>query len=92
MSRKQKRNLIRIGLSAALLIAGVLCHAPVPRLVFLLAAYILSGYDVLKEAMQGILRGQIFDENFLMAIASIGALIIGEHAEAVAVMVFYQLG
>lgn len=92
MSRKQKRNLIRIGLSAALLIAGVLCHAPVPSLILLLAAYLLSGYDVLKKALQGILRGQIFDENFLMAIASIGALIIGEHAEAVAVMVFYQLG
>lgn len=92
MSSKQRKNLIRIAISAALLIAGVLCKAESIRLILLLAAYLCAGYDVLLDALHGILRGQVFDENFLMAVASIGALFIGETAEAVAVMVFYQLG
>ncbi len=92
MSRRQKRELLRIGISAALLIGGLLCQLLPLRLCLLLAAYFAAGYDVLYSAFRGIIRGQIFDENFLMAIATIGALLIGEYAEAVAVMVLYQLG
>lgn len=92
MTDKQKRELFRIFISAALLITGVLLKPPVLSLIVLLIAYLIAGYDVLLSAAKGIIRGQIFDENFLMAIASIGALVIGEYPEAVAVMVFYQLG
>ena len=92
MSCSRKRELIRIGISAALLIGGLLCSLAPLRLALLLAAYALAGHDVLYSAFRGILRGQVFDENFLMAVATIGALIIGEYAEAVAVMVLYQLG
>ncbi len=90
MSSKQKQDLLRIGLSAALLAAGFVF----PRFAFFLslAAYLLAGYDVLMEAFHGILHGQVFDENFLMAIATIGAWIIGEYHEAVVVMLFYQIG
>ncbi len=92
MSPKQRKNLLRIALSTVLFVAGFLCKAESVRLVLLLAAYLYAGHDVLLNAVHGILRGQVFDENFLMAVASVGALIIGETAEAVAVMVFYQLG
>ncbi|MBE5794380.1 MAG: cadmium-translocating P-type ATPase [Clostridiales bacterium] len=92
MSAKQKKHLIRILISACFLILGLVVPYPVSAIVLLMTAYLLAGYDVLKEALSGILRGQVFDENFLMAIATIGALIIGEYAEAVAVMVLYQLG
>ncbi|MBO5501250.1 MAG: cadmium-translocating P-type ATPase, partial [Clostridia bacterium] len=92
MTSKQKKHLLRILVSACLLILGLLLPHPVIRILLLLAAYALAGFDVLKEALSGILRGQIFDENFLMAIATIGALMIGEYAEAGAVMVLYQLG
>lgn len=92
MSAKQKKHLIRILISACFLILGLVVPHPVIAIVLLMTAYLLAGYDVLKEALSGILRGQVFDENFLMAIATIGALIICEYAEAVAVMVLYQLG
>ena len=92
MSVKQKRELVRILLSAALLAAGLLLPSPALRLAALAIAYAVSAYDVLWSAVKGIIRGQVFDENFLMAIASLGAILIGEYAEAVAVMVFYQLG
>lgn len=92
VSAKQKKHLIRILISAGLLIFGLLLPYPVPRMALLLAAYALAGYDILQKAFGGVLRGQVFDENFLMAIATLGALIIGEYAEAVAVMVLYQLG
>lgn len=92
MSRSQKKNLIRILISIALLMIGLLIPQPMVRIALLLAAYLLAGYDVLMHAFGGIIRGQIFDENFLMAVATIGAVIIGEYAEAAAVMVLYQLG
>lgn len=92
MSRKQSRDLIRIAASTLLFIAGLLIPHSLLALLLLLAAYLTAGYDVLKEAALGIIHGQLFDENFLMCIATIGALIIGEYHEAVAVMLFYQIG
>ena len=92
MSRRQKQDLIRIALSAALFAAGLLISVTPVSLAFMLCAYLIAGYDVLKEAATGIVHGQLFDENFLMCIATVGALIIGEYHEAVAVMLFYQVG
>ena len=92
MSRSQKKNLIRILISVALLITGLLIPQPIVSTSLILAAYLLAGYDVLMEAFGGMIHGQVFDENFLMAVATIGAVIIGEYAEAAAVMVLYQLG
>lgn len=92
MSRKQRNNLIRILLSAACFLAGLLIRSAHVRFLLLLTAYLIVGFDVLHEALGGIVRGQIFDENFLMGIATIGALIIGEYHEAAAVMLFYQIG
>lgn len=92
MSRKQKRDLLRILTGAALFAAGLLVTDEIARMALFLAAYLTVGLDVLKEAGTGIIRGQIFDENFLMAIATIGAVAVGEYPEAVAVMLFYQVG
>lgn len=100
MSRKQKKNLIRICVSAVFFLSGVLLHVFFPSarvtsitsFVLLMIAYLNVGFDVLKDAFFGITHGQLLDENFLMAIATIGALIIGEYHEAAAVMLFYQLG
>ncbi len=93
MSRTQKQTLFRIILSAVLL----LCIALLPvegalRLGLFLIPYLIIGWDVLWEAIQNILRGQWFDENFLMAIATVGAFCIGEYPEGVFVMLFYQVG
>ncbi|HSK67735.1 MAG TPA: heavy metal translocating P-type ATPase, partial [Candidatus Limnocylindria bacterium] len=83
----------RVPAAAALLAAGLLLGEGTRAHVWvLLAAYFISGYDVLAYAAQGIARGRLFDENFLMSIATVGAIVIGEYAEAVAVMVFYQTG
>ncbi len=93
MSRKQKKNLLRIVL-AALLLAGA-ALLPVEGLWKGLAyalPWLVIGYDVLWGAIRGILHGQVFDEKFLMAIATIGAFAIGEYPEAAAVMLFYQIG
>jgi len=100
MSRKQRKNLIRIGISAVVFLIGILAHALLPvsniseivSFVLLMIAYLIVGLEVLKDAFSGIIHGQLFDENFLMAIATIGALIIGEYHEAAAVMLFYQIG
>ncbi|MEG0640918.1 MAG: heavy metal translocating P-type ATPase, partial [Clostridia bacterium] len=92
MSRKQKRNLIRIFASALLLVLGICLSNELARMLVLIAAYLVIGYDVLKEAALGIIHGQVFDENFLMAIATLGAIAIGDEPEAVAVMLFYQVG
>jgi len=100
MSRKQKKNLIRIGVSAALFVSALLLPAVFPAFALVryiafalqLLAYLIVGLEVLKDAFFGIRNGQVFDENFLMAIATIGALAIGEYHEAVAVMLFYQVG
>ena len=97
MSRKQKKNLVRILISASFFLLGVVLAALLPAFpyaswLFLIAAYLLVGTEVLLNALNGIRNGQIFDENFLMAIATVGAIIIGEYHEAVAVMLFYQIG
>ncbi len=89
MNKKQKRTLARILLSAVL--ALVLSLLPLPDLL-LLIPYVIAGYDVLLEAFHGIRSRDPFDENFLMAVATVGALCMGELREAVAVMVFYQTG
>ena len=98
MTRKQKRNLLRIVTAAVMMIA--LHFLPVQgwlRFGLYLIPYLVAGYDVLADAFYGITHGQIFDENFLMAVATIGALVLGalqtgDYGEAVAVMVFYQTG
>ncbi len=98
MTRKQKKNLLRIVAAAALMV--ILHFLPLQgwlRFGLYLLPYLIAGYDVLANAAYGIVNGQIFDENFLMAVATIGALVLGlvqtgDYAEAVAVMVFYQTG
>lgn len=93
MTKKQKKVLCRIIAAAVLLVAAVLL--PVDglwRLPVFLVPYLVIGWDILWKAIRNIARGQIFDENFLMAIATVGALILGEYAEAVGVMLFYQVG
>lgn len=93
MTRSQKVKLLRILLGASLLIAVRLIPAEGFLLVGLyLIPYLIAGYDTLWKAIRGCLRGQIFDEDFLMAVASTGAFIIGEYPEAVAVMLFNQIG
>ena len=93
MTKKQKKALYRILAAGALLIGASL--APVQglwRLPLFLVPYLIVGWDVLRKAGLNILHGQVFDENFLMCVATIGALILGEYAEAVGVMLFYQVG
>ncbi len=93
MTRRQKRMLVRIAISAALLIACAL--APLHgiwRLLAFLVPYAWIGWDVLWKAARNIAHGQIFDENFLMALATVGALATEEYSEAVFVMLFYQVG
>ncbi|MBQ1508191.1 MAG: cadmium-translocating P-type ATPase, partial [Erysipelotrichaceae bacterium] len=94
MTKKQKRNLTRILIASALLL--VFHFVPFPSKTVEFAAYLvpyfLVGYDILRKAFKGILNGQVFDENFLMAIATIGAIALGEYREGVAVMLFYQIG
>ncbi len=92
MSRGQKKDLVRILISTALFLLGLLLPYDIPKLALFLLAYLVVGYDVLKEAGEGIIHGQIFDENFLMSIATIGAVAVGEYPEAVAVMLLYQIG
>lgn len=100
MNKKQKKMLIRILISAVLLIVVNLLpiSGTIVRTVFYLAAYLMVGYDILRKAGKGILNGRVFDENFLMAIATVGAIALavyeksGDYNEAVAVMLFYQTG
>lgn len=88
-----KKRLWRIILSALLFMLGLILPVSVPAgMALMMAAYALIGYDVLWRAARGIMGGQVFDENFLMSLATIGAIAIGEHPEAVAVMLFYQIG
>lgn len=90
---EEKKDLIRIVLSAIGLL-GLFIWAPAEPIRFIgfLLVYLYIGFDVIKQAALNITRGQLFDENFLMAIATIGAMLIGEYPEAVAVMLFYQVG
>ena len=93
MTRKEKKALARIVAAGALLIVAVL--APLEglwRLAAFLVPYIVVGWDVLWKAVRNIAHGQVFDENFLMALATVGALALGEYSEAVGVMLFYQVG
>lgn len=93
MNRKQKKTLIRIIFSIVML--ALLHFIPVDGVIKLLlyaVPYIIIGYDILIKAFKGIVRGQPFDENFLMAVATVGAVVLGEYTEGVAVMLFYQIG
>ncbi len=92
MSLTQKKHLARVIISAILLVSGILVSHSSISIILVLCAYLLAGHDVLKEAIAGIFRGQLFSENLLMTIATVGAVAIGEYAEAAAVMVLYQLG
>lgn len=97
MTKKQKKVLIRIIVSAVLL-AGIMITTKLVeinkwiQLVLYLVPYLIIGYDILKKAVKGIFKGQIFDENFLMAVATVGAVALGEFSEGAAVMLFYQIG
>ena len=94
MTKKQQKVLIRIIVSAVL--TAVFCLLPVEepylRFVLFLIPYLIIGYDILRKAVLGIFNGQVFDENFLMALATVGAIILGEYLEGTAVMLFYQIG
>ena len=94
MTKKQKKVLIRIIVSAVLVVALSLISVenPYVRLVLFLIPYFIIGYDILRKAVLGIINGQVFDENFLMAIATVGAIVLGEYLEGTAVMLFYQIG
>ena len=89
---EEHHSLALIGVGAVLFVAGLLLPEGLWRWVALIAAYVVAGGEVLLRAVKNILRGQVFDENFLMAVASLGAMLMGEATEAVAVMLFYQIG
>ena len=92
-NEKERNTLIRILFSLAGIAVLLLFDFNEPiRLIGYLLIYLLIGYDVVKKAVMNIVKGQIFDENFLMSVATIGAMLIGEYPEAVAVMLFYQIG
>ena len=107
MTKKQKKVLIRIIISVILIIAieiftrslkwpGYEMQAvpwkDILAFALYLIPYIVIGHDILKKAFKGIIRGQVMDENFLMAVATVGAMLLGEYREGVAVMLFYQIG
>lgn len=103
MSKKQKKMLLRIIISAVVWAAGLVISHLFPaedrfgvmgivQLVIFTAAYLTIGWDIVWKAIRNIAHGQVFDENFLMSIASIGAMIIGDYSEGTAVMIFYQVG
>ncbi len=100
MTKKQKTMRLRIILAFALLAALLVCehtgllepYAPLVRLAAFLVPYLVIGYDIIWKAFRNISRGQVFDENFLMMLATFGALAVQEYEEAVAVMLFYQVG
>lgn len=94
MTKKQKKNLYRIISVLVFYVALRIINIENPYLDFFLylIPYLIVGYDVLKGALHGILNKQVFDENFLMAVATVGAIGLGEYPEAVAVMLFYQIG
>lgn len=89
---EEHHSLALIGVGAVLFVAGLLLPEGLWRWVALIAAYVVAGGEVLLRAAKNILRGQVFDENFLMTVASLGAMLMGEATEAVAVMLFYQIG
>ena len=91
MNKKQKKLLLRIVISVALFVAGLLVEKRTTPYL-LLIPYVIAGGDVLFSAVRNLVRGQVFDENFLMAVATVGAVLLQELPEAVFVMVFYQVG
>ena len=99
MNKKQKKVLIRIIITAVLLVAlklliefSVLPETGMLTLCMYLIPYVIIGYDIIKKAFKGIIHGRPFDENFLMTVATIGAIATGEYSESAAVMLFYQIG
>ena len=93
MTKKQKRVLIRIIVAAVLIIAfSFLPLEGYIRFICYMVPYLIIGYDVLRKAIKGILNRQVFDENFLMAVATVGAIALGDYKEGVSVMLFYQIG
>lgn len=97
MNKKQKKVLYRILLSLVFMIGIMILTSYVSlnlyiEVIFYLIPYVIIGYDILKKAIKGILKRQVFDENFLMAVATVGAMCLGEFREGVAVMLFYQIG
>ena len=99
MNKKQKKMLMRIILAAVMVLGlNLIPPSGMPRLLLYLAAYLIIGYDILRKAGRGILNRRVFDENFLMAIATVGAFALavytgsGDYNEAIAVMLFYQIG
>ena len=93
MNKKQKKMLVRIIISLVLVV--VFSQLPVegyPRFGLFMIPYLIIGYDILKKAFKGIRNKQVFDENFLMAVATIGAILLGDYTEGTAVMLFYQIG
>lgn len=97
MTQKQKKVLFRILLASALIVAWkVLAHfVTLPEFAMFglyMIPYLVIGYDILKKAIKGIVNRQVFDENFLMAVATVGAIVLGDYTEGVAVMLFYQVG
>ena len=99
MNKKQKKMLLRILITAAMLVVlQILPLTGVAELIAYLAAYLVIGYDILKKAGKGVLNGRAFDENFLMTVATLGAFFLavwtksGEYLEGIAVMLFYQIG
>ena len=84
-----KKMILRMGIGAAVFAAAILLGGKLPLYI---AAYVILGYDVVVSAVRNIVKGHVFDENFLMSLSSIGAFFIGEYPEAVAVMLFYQVG
>lgn len=93
MNKKQKKMLIRIIIAAVLIVVFSLLPAEgYLRFVLFMIPYLVIGYDILKKAFKGILNKQVFDENYLMAVATVGAILLGDYSEGVAVMLFYQIG
>ena len=98
MNKKQKKMLVRIIVAALLVVLltlipeSIIGEKNIVQLGLFLIPYLIIGYDILKKAFKGIRNKQVFDENFLMAVATIGAIILGDYKESVAVMLFYQVG
>ncbi len=92
MTKKQQRMLMRISGAAALFIPGMVLEDTIVGVVLLLAAYALIGWDILWRAAVNIRQGRVFDENFLIAVATLGAIALGDYSEGVAVMLLYQIG
>lgn len=94
LGKEQKKEIVTIGISALLFVVALFLQdiAKIPSLIALVIAYLLLGWEILKTAGQNLFKGHVFDENFLMSIATLAAFVIGEYAEAVGVMLFFRVG